>query len=110
MALGCLWSFELAAMEYKVEIDNDFVHVAKAKIMPYEELGLHYDEHPQVVVAIQGGIITRLEADGTTTNVTFPTGTPVFRESEPSSKMHRSVNQSSEPIELMIIQLKPNKS
>ncbi len=75
-------------------------------IMPQEEIGLHYDEFAQIVVARKGGIITRLEADGTKTEVNFPTGKAILRPAETPDKMHKSINDSSESIELIIVQLK----
>lgn len=74
--------------------------------MPQEEIGLHYDEYPQVVIAINGGILTRLEADGSQTPVEFPTNTPVFRTAEAPDKMHKTLNATALPIELIIMQLK----
>jgi len=74
--------------------------------MPQEEIGLHYDEYPQVVIALSGGILTRLEANGSQTQVEFPTNTPVFRPAETPDKMHKTLNATSAPIELTIIQLK----
>lgn len=94
------------ALEYEMQLENDSVSVARVKIFPYEEIGLHRDEFPQVVVAIQGGVITRLEADGSSNDVHFPTGKAVFRDIDPPDQLHKSVNQFSTPVELMIIQLK----
>jgi hypothetical protein len=102
----CLISIEVLSMEYEVQFENDQVHVAKAKIMGNEEIGLHRDVYPQVVIALKGGTITRLESDGRLTGVEFPTGTPVFRKPDPENELHRSVNNSSDPVELIIIQLK----
>ena len=104
--LACLLSFNLQAIEYEMQLENEQVRVARAKIMPFEEIGLHRDEHPQVVIALQGGTITRLEANGTKTDVNFPTGIAVFRQVDPPNELHRSVNNSANPIELIIIQLK----
>lgn len=105
----CLQSLICQAFEYEVQLENDLVCVATAKIMPYEEIGLHRDVYPQVVIASKGGVITRLEANGTTTDVEFPTGVAVFREADPADEFHRSVNHSPEDIELMIIHLKARK-
>ena len=102
----CLLSFSIQAIEYEVQFENEKVHVARAKIMPYEVVGLHRDAYTQVVIALQGGTITRLEADGTTTDVNFPTATAVFTEVDPPNEFHNSVNNTSDPIELIIIQLK----
>jgi hypothetical protein len=74
--------------------------------MPKEEIGLHYDMYPHKVKSLNGGVITRLEADGTINKVEFPKGQWVFRPAESSNKIHRSVNELSTPIEMIMIQLK----
>lgn len=93
-------------MEYEIVFDNDKVRVSRVKIMPGEEIGLHRDEYPAVVIALQGGTITRLEANGTTTDVVFPSNVPVFRPIDPPDQLHRSVNKSSDMVELIVMQLK----
>lgn len=110
MLIGIVWFQSIVgqAFEYEVQLENDLVCVAIAKIMPYEEIGLHRDVYPQVVIASKGGIITRLEANGTTTDVEFPTGVAVFRAADPCEELHRSMNNSPESIELTIIHLKAN--
>jgi hypothetical protein len=110
LALICFISFEADALEYEIQLENDAVSVARAKIMPHEEIGLHRDAYPQVVVALQGGVITRLEADGSKVNVNFPTGQAVFRNIDPPDQLHKSINDSDNPIELIIIQLKRGDS
>ena len=102
----CLFCSNLQSLEYEVQLENQSVSVARAKIMPQEEIGLHRDAYPQVVVALQGGTITRVEADGSTIDVDFPTGKAVFRDIDPPDQVPTSVNNSSNPVELVIIQLK----
>jgi hypothetical protein len=106
LGLACLLTTGIQALEYQFQFENDQVCVARAKILAYEEIGLHRDAYPQVVVALQGGTITRLEADGRTVDVEFPTGIALFRPADPENQLHRSVNNSDAPIELIIIQLK----
>lgn len=105
-AAALLLAVETQALEYEVQLENDQVSVARVKILPHEEIGLHRDLLPQVVVALKGGTITRLEADGRTVDVNFPTGVPVYRKMDPPNEFHKSVNKSGEVIELIIIQLK----
>lgn len=105
-ALLSLYAIEAHCLEYKILHENDSVSVSQVKIMPYEEIGLHRDSYPQIVIALQGGIITRLETDGSKEEVNFPTGQAVSREVDPVDKLHKSVNNSPNPIELLIIQLK----
>lgn len=102
----CLFFLRIDALEYVKQFENDKVSVAYVKITPYEEIGLHYDEYESLVIALKGGIITRLEADGSKTKVVFPTGKTIFRPSETADKLHKSVNASSDSIELIIVQLK----
>ncbi len=106
LAVSCLFLPRIHALEYIKQFENDNVCVSYIKIMAQEEIGLHYDQYPQMVKALAGGIVTRLEADGSTTEVDFPTGTWVFRPAETPDKMHKSVNATSKPIELIIVQLK----
>ncbi len=108
LGLACFVTTGVRAFEYQIQFENDDVCVAKAKILPHEEIGLHRDVYPQVVVALQGGTITRLEADGRTVDVEFPTGVPVSRPTDPENQFHCSVNNSDAPVELIIIHLKCN--
>lgn len=106
IGLACFLVFEIQALEYQIQLDNDLVSVSKVKIFPHEEIGLHRDVYPQVVIGITGGTITRLETDGQKVDVVFPTGIAVFRSADPENQLHRSVNNSDDAVELLIIQLK----
>jgi hypothetical protein len=106
LSIACLASFQLQGMEYVVLFENDQACVSRVKILAREEIGLHRDEYPETVVALQGGTITRLEPDGRTTEVKFPTGEAVERPADPVGELHKSFNHSSEPLELIVIQWK----
>lgn len=105
LAMACVVS-SIQAIEYEKQYENDHVCVSRVVIMPQEEIGLHYDVSPQLVIAIKGGILTRFELDGSITEVEFPTGTTVFRPAETADKMHKTANKQSEPIEIIVIALK----
>lgn len=104
--LICLAPLASQSLEYEIQVDNESVTVARIKMLPEEEIEPHSDLYPQVVVALQGGVITRHEADGSTNEVSFPTGQAVFRLPDFPGQLHRSINHSSAPVELIIIQLK----
>lgn len=106
LALSCLVFANLQAMECETQFENEQMSVAKVTIQPYEEIEPHRDEHPQVVIALKGGTITRLEVDGQETEIHFPTGAAVMCEADPEDELHASVNNSPEPVELIVIQLK----
>ncbi|MBA3751816.1 hypothetical protein H0X06_03405 [Candidatus Dependentiae bacterium] len=80
-------------MEYIKQLENDRVCVSYVKIMPYEDTGLHYDQYPHLVIALEGGTITRIESDGSKQQIEFPTGKTIFRPSETVEKMHTSVSK-----------------
>ena len=79
----------VVALEYNKQFEHDKVCVSYVKIMPGEIIGDHYDIYPAVTVALDGGVITRLEADGAKTDVEFPTGQAVYRPAETEEKMHK---------------------
>jgi quercetin dioxygenase-like cupin family protein len=102
----CTLSFAAFAIEPEVQFENDQLSATKIKIMAHEELPFHRYEYPQIVVAIKGGTITRVEADGRTTEVNFPKGQAVYLPVDPPNELHKSINNSCKPLELIIIQLK----
>ncbi len=106
LAITCLLSFQAYSLEYKPQFENDQICMAQINIEPHEEIGLHRDVYPQVVFALKGGTITRLESDGKTTDVQFPTNVAVFRESDPENVLHKSINPSDKPVELVVVQFK----
>lgn len=106
LGLECLIFAQAQALEYEVHFENDQVCVSRVVIEPKEEIGLHRDALPQIVIGLRGGTITRLESDGREIDVKFPTGKAVYRPIDPEDELHKSVNKSDEPIEIMIIQLK----
>ena len=108
LGLTCLIALQAHAFECETQFENEQICVTKVKIEAKEEIGLHRDAYPHVVIALKGGTITRLEADGRTIDVQFPTGVTVTRDPDPKNELHGSINHSSEAIELVVIQLKDN--
>lgn len=106
LALFILVPSLLVALGYEVQFENEQMRVAKVTIASGEMIGLHRDENPALVVGIKGGTITRLEANGSRTAVTFPTGEAVWRPTDPFVEPHRSVNNGSETVEILVIEFK----
>jgi hypothetical protein len=106
VGMGCLLAFGLSGIESEVQFENNQTRATKIKIMPHEEIALHRDDYPRVIVSLKGGTITRLETDGSTTHVDFPKGEAVFLEADPPGQLHRSVNNTCKPVEVIVIELK----
>lgn len=106
LILACLALIQVQGLQYEVQFENDQVCVSRVVIEPNEEIGLHRDALPQIVVALRGGTITRLEADGREVDVEFPTGKAIYRPVDPLNELHKSVNRSNTPVEIIITQMK----
>lgn len=94
------------AMEFEILKDTDQVRVSRWKVEAGEEVGLHRDKQPAIVIVIQGGTITRLEPDGTTTEVHFPQGVAVNRPVDRFAEPHRSINNGASPVEAIMVEFK----
>ncbi len=110
LTLAYLVLSKAQALEYNVQFENDQVCVSRVVIEPKEEIGLHRDATPQIVIGLRGGTITRLEADGREVDVQFPTGKAVYRPVDPENELHKSMNKSNAPIEIIIVQIKNNSN
>lgn len=93
------------AMEYEIQFENDAVRVSKIKMLPEEKVGLHRDENMRVIYGIKGGVITRTELDGSTSEILFPTGEAVFLEADPVGELHTGAN-GPEELEVIVVEFK----
>jgi len=55
VCVGFLALIKLQALEFETHFENEQVSVSKVVIEPREEIGLHRDGFPQIVVALKGG-------------------------------------------------------
>jgi hypothetical protein len=106
VAAICLLSMKAYAVETEVQFENNRVRTSSVKLLAHEEVGWHRDDCPRVVVSFKGGTLTRIEADGSRTDLHFPKGEAVFLEADPDGELHKSVNNTCKPIELIVIQLR----
>ena len=102
----CLLPFAAQALEYKIQHENEQVRVSKIILEPGEKVGLHRDEYPRTVIGLKGGTFKRIEEDGSTKDVIFPTGEAVFLEADPVGQKHSGVNTSADFLELIVIEYK----
>ncbi|NNM43254.1 MAG: hypothetical protein HKM07_02805 [Chlamydiae bacterium] len=95
-------------LEYTIQCENDQVRVSKMKLLPGEQIGLHRDEYPRVVVGLKGGHFTRIEEDGSSRDIVFPTGEAIYLEADPVGQLHSGEN-GTEELEIIIVELKTKK-
>ncbi len=94
------------ALEFTIQSEDDQIRISKVKMLPGDEVGLHRDENYRFILAIQGGAVTRIEEDGSTNKVEFPTGVSVFLKPDPKGQLHKTINNSKNEIEIIVMELK----
>ncbi len=88
--------------DYKVEIDNAWVRVLRVKHPPHAKIAMH--QHPATVAVFLTDIHEKITAaDGTVRNLDRKAGEVGFNE----ANKHAEENVSDQPLEAVIIELKP---
>jgi beta-alanine degradation protein BauB len=88
------------------QFDNAAVTVWKTILAPHEKLGMHRHEHGRVVVALKGGTLTIPQEDGGTRTLVLETGKAYWLDADPPGKLHGDYNDSGQPLEMMVIEMK----
>ncbi len=104
LAFVSLFPLSVHAYEEELLYENSKVGVYKWKLMPHDSVGQHRDLNPEILIAIQGGTVTRLGEDGSTSEITLPTNKAIYQ--EPDLELHDGINNTNAPIEAIMIELK----
>ena len=91
------------------QFENADVAVWKTTVMPNAPLQMHTHDHPRVIVALQGGTMKIVYADGTCETQQWDTGKAYWLSSEEGKRRHADANQGNKPIEVMVVELKNAK-
>lgn len=114
LLIGLLAAFQANADEEHItekthrefQFENDKVKVWKTVITPFDALNMHRHDRERVVVGLKGGILKKIEEDGTTSYLVFETGKAYWLTQDPPDELHGDINEGDEPIEVMVIELK----
>ena len=88
------------------QFENEHVRVWKTVIMPYQPLKMHRHDCARVIVGLKGGTLTKIEETGEVSDLKFDTGVAYWLTEDPPNTLHGDINESDEPIEVMVIELK----
>ena len=88
------------------QFENEYVRVWKTVIMPHQPLKMHRHDCSRVVVGLKGGILTKIEESGERSPLVFETGKGYWLTEDPPEMLHADINESDEPIEVMVIEVK----
>lgn len=87
------------------QFENEDVRVWRSLILPNAPLPLHHHDHPRVIIALQGGTMHIVDADGTTEVHPWETGKAYWLPAMAPGKMHIDKNAGDKPIEVMVVEL-----
>lgn len=89
-----------------LQFENEQVRVWKTIIMPHQPLKMHRHDCSRIVVGLKGGMLKKVEKTGEVSDLRFDTGVAYWLTEDPPSTLHADINESDEPIEVMVIELK----
>ncbi|WP_420637374.1 hypothetical protein [Candidatus Palauibacter sp.] len=88
------------------QFENEHVQVWKSVIAPDQPLEMHRHDNPRAIIALRGGTLTVVSDGGKRRDMTWETGRAYWLDADPPGELHGDVNQGSEPVEVIVVQLK----
>ena len=88
------------------QFENEHVQVWKSVIVPEQPLEMHRHDNPRAIIALKGGTLTVVSDAGERRDMTWETGRAYWLEADPPGELHGDVNRGSEPVEVIVVQLK----
>jgi quercetin dioxygenase-like cupin family protein len=89
------------------QFENDSVRVWKTSIAPGQPLTMHRHESGRVIVALTDGTLRIVKESGDSRTVTWEKGNAYWLAADPPGEKHGDLNEGREPIEVMVVELKP---
>ena len=87
------------------QFENADVQVWKSIIMPNQPLALHRHDFGRTIVALKGGTLDIVNANGETVKrMTWETGKAYWLDKDPAGEQHGDLNRGTEPIEVIVVQ------
>ena len=88
------------------QFENDRVRVWKSIIEPNQPLTQHRHEHGRTLIALAGGTMKIVEANGSSKNVVWETGKAYWLDADPPGQTHADVNEGPRAIEVIVVEMK----
>ena len=88
------------------QFENEHVEVWKSIIMPNQPLTMHRHDNPRALISLTGGTLRVVNQDGDAHDMTWEAGSAYWLEADPPGELHGDVNEGTEPVEVIVVQLK----
>lgn len=105
LLVGCATP-EQGATRRVPQFENEHVEVWKSIIYPNQPLSMHRHDHPRALIALNGGTLRVVNEAGESHDMVWEPGTAYWLDPDPPGELHGDVNQGSEPVEVIVVQLK----
>jgi quercetin dioxygenase-like cupin family protein len=89
------------------QFENSEVRVWKSIILPNQPLALHRHDHGRTIVALEGGTLDVVDANGSTVQkMNWESGKAYWLDADPPNTQHGDLNKGKEPMEVIVVELK----
>ena len=106
-ALAAVQQSSASQTRREPQFENENVRVWKSIIMPNQPLSLHRHEFGRTIVALKGGTLDVVDANGKTTKqVVWETGKAYWLDKDPAGEQHGDINRSTQPIEVIVVEMR----
>ncbi len=104
--VACVEAADEVATGRTPQFENEHVEVWKSVIVPNQPLRMHRHDNPRAIIALKGGTLRVVNEAGESHAMTWETGSAYWLEADPPGELHGDVNEGTEPIEVIVVQLK----
>ena len=89
------------------QFENEHVRVWKSIILPNQPLAVHRHEHGRTIVALKGGTLDVVDAQGKTMKkMTWETGKAYWLDVDPPGEQHGDMNRGTAPMEVIVVEMR----
>jgi hypothetical protein len=105
---GALWAQQAqSTTRREPQFENEHVKVWKSIIMPKQPLALHRHDHGRTIVALKGGQLKVVDKSHKALDTyNWESGKAYWLGPDPPGQMHGDLNDTSQPIEVIVVELK----
>ena len=92
------------------QFENSEVQVWKSIVMPKQPLSLHRHDHGRALISLNGGTLNVVDGNGKVMDVyKLEAGKAMWLEADKAGTQHADVNPGTQPVEVVVVQLKNDK-
>jgi hypothetical protein len=93
-------------MSREFMFENEHAICWKTTVPPNMPLKMHRHDRARTIVALQGGVLKRVDEDGTRLDLVFETGKAYWYEADPPDNLHADVNEGEEDVVVIVTEFK----